>query len=120
MHTSSATRNLEVSFDALIEPLQRIGYLSVVEAHAEGIRTAGSGFGMTGRLIAAIDCSGAGEQALGCVHTVVEDPHEYVAGIGLDNLEAAGPPERFADGRPASVAQHPWRRASIKGRRRQV
>jgi adenosine deaminase len=53
-------------------------------------------FGMTGRLIAGIDRSGSGEDALERVRTVVDHPHEYVAGIGLDNLETAGPPERFA------------------------
>jgi adenosine deaminase len=31
------------------------------------------------------------------VRQVVDSPHEYVAGIGLDNLETAGPPERFAE-----------------------
>jgi adenosine deaminase len=28
---------------------------------------------------------------------VVDNPDDYVVGIGLDNLETAGPPERFAD-----------------------
>jgi adenosine deaminase len=50
---------------------------------------------MTGRLIAGIDRSGSAQDALDRVRTVVDHPHEYVAGIGLDNLETAGPPERF-------------------------
>lgn len=96
-HRTSATRHLEVSFDAVPEHLASLGYLGSVEAYAEGIRMAERDFGMTGRLIAAIDRSGSGEDALERVRTVVDHPHEYVAGIGLDNLETAGPPERFAD-----------------------
>ena len=95
-HRTSATRHLEVSFDAVPEHLASLGYLGSVEAYAEGIRLAERDFGMTGRLIAAIDRSGSGEDALERVRTVVDQPHEYVAGIGLDNLETAGPPERFA------------------------
>lgn len=95
-HRTSATRHLEVSFDAVPEHLASLGYLGSVEAYAEGIRMAERDFGMSGRLIAAIDRSGSGEDALERVRTVVDHPHEYVAGIGLDNLETAGPPERFA------------------------
>ena len=95
-HRTSSTRHLEVSFDSVPEHLASLGYLGSVEAYAEGIRMAERDFGMTGRLIAAIDRSGSGEDALARVRTVVDHPHEYVAGIGLDNLETAGPPERFA------------------------
>lgn len=95
-HRTSNTLHLELSFDALTEQQQKMGYATVVEAYAEGIRMAERDFGMTGRLIAAVDRSRSGEEALEWVRTVVEHPHEYVAGIGLDNLETAGPPERFA------------------------
>src|SRR5699024_3550524 len=94
---AAGTWHLEVSFDAIPEHLTDLGYPGWVEAHAEGIRRAERDFGMTGRLLAAIDRSGSGEAALEWVRTVVENPHEYVAGIGLDNLETAGPPERFAE-----------------------
>ncbi|MFD1719669.1 adenosine deaminase family protein [Georgenia deserti] len=92
----SNTAHLEVSFDSVPEHL-RFGYREQVEALVAGVRAAERDFGMTGRLIAAIDRSGTGEQALARVRKVVEHPHEYVAGIGLDNLETKGPPERFAD-----------------------
>jgi adenosine deaminase len=95
-HRTSATRHLELSFDALTEQQEKLGYASVVEAYAEGIRMAERDFGMTGRLIAAVDRSRTGDEALAWVRTVVDHPHDYVAGIGLDNLETAGPPERFA------------------------
>jgi adenosine deaminase len=94
-HRTSATRHLELFFDAVPEHLAALGYTGSVEAYAEGIRMAERDFGMTGRLIAGIDRSGSAQDALDRVRTVVDHPHEYVAGIGLDNLETAGPPERF-------------------------
>lgn len=94
-HRTSATRHLELFFDAVPEHLAKLGYTGSVEAYAEGIRMAERDFGMTGRMIAGIDRSGSAQDALDRVRTVVDHPHEYVAGIGLDNLETVGPPERF-------------------------
>ena len=94
---SSSTRHLELFFDEVPPHLAGLGYRGSVEAYAEGIRMAERDFGMTGRMIQGIDRSQTGEHALEVVRQVVDNPHEYVAGIGLDNLETAGPPERFAD-----------------------
>ncbi len=96
-HRSSGTRHLELFFDAVPPHLESLGYAGSVEAYAEGIRMAERDFGMTGRMIQGIDRSQSGEHALALVQQVVDHPHEYVAGIGLDNLETAGPPERFVD-----------------------
>ncbi|WP_425827341.1 adenosine deaminase family protein [Streptomyces fractus] len=96
-HHTSSVRHLEVSFDRVPSHLSSLGYRGAVEAYAEGIRLAERDFGMSGRLIAAVDRSTTAEQALAWVREVVDHPHEYVAGIGLDNLETAGPPERFKD-----------------------
>ncbi|WP_367733760.1 adenosine deaminase family protein [Microbacterium sp. LMI1-1-1.1] len=93
----SGTRHLELFFDSVPEHLAGLGYRGSVEAYADGIRLAERDFGMTGRMIAGIDRSRSGEEALALVREVVDNPHEYVAGIGLDNLETAGPPERFVD-----------------------
>ena len=89
--------HLEVSIDEPRGRLARLGYPALVEAYAEGIRRAERDFGMSGRLLAAIDRSHSGDEALAWVRTVVAHPHEYLAGIGLDNLETVGPPERFVD-----------------------
>lgn len=115
-HRTSSTRHLELFFDDIPEHLRGLGYAGVVEAYAEGIRLAERDFGMTGRMIKGIDRSKSGEEALAGVREVVDHPHEYVAGIGLDNLETAGPPERFADayrlagevglGRTAHASEH--------------
>lgn len=96
-HRLSGTRHLELFFDALPPHLASLGYRGAVEAYAEGIRMAERDFGMTGRMIQGIDRSRSGDEALAVVRRVVDNPHEYVAGIGLDNLETAGPPERFID-----------------------
>lgn len=96
-HHASATRHLELFFDAVPPHLASLGYTGSVEAYAEGIRLAERDFGMTGLMIQGIDRSRSGEHALELVRQVVDHPHEYVAGIGLDNLETSGPPERFVD-----------------------
>lgn len=96
-HRTSGTRHLELFFDALPPHLESLGYRGAVEAYADGIRLAERDFGMTGLMIQGIDRSRSGEEALEVVRRVVENPHELVAGIGLDNLETAGPPERFAE-----------------------
>lgn len=96
-HRRSGTRHLELFFDDVPEHLSSLGYRGSVEAYAEGIRLAERDFGMTGRMIKGIDRSKSGEEALAGVRQVVDNPNEYVVGIGLDNLETAGPPERFAD-----------------------
>jgi adenosine deaminase len=93
----SGTRHLELFFDHLPPHLAALGYRGAVEAYADGIRMAERDFGMTGRMIAGIDRSKSGEHALHLVQQIVDNPHEYVVGIGLDNLETAGPPERFID-----------------------
>nr|BFF14458.1 adenosine deaminase [Microbacterium flavescens] len=96
-HRTSATRHLELFFDAVPPHLASLGYAGSVEAYAEGIRLAERDFGMTGLMIQGIDRSRSGEHALELVRQVVDNQHEYVAGIGLDNLETSGPPERFVD-----------------------
>ena len=93
----SGTRHLELFFDHLPPHLEKLGYTGAVEAYADGIRMAERDFGMTGRMIAGIDRSKSGEHALHLVQQIVDNPHDYVVGIGLDNLETAGPPERFVD-----------------------
>jgi adenosine deaminase len=96
-HFTSNTRHLELFFDGVPAHMESLGYRGSVEAYADGIRMAERDFGMTGRMIAGIDRSRSAEEALALVQQVVDNEHEYVAGIGLDNLETAGPPERFVD-----------------------
>ncbi|MGO1948141.1 MAG: adenosine deaminase family protein [Mycobacteriaceae bacterium] len=115
-HELSNTVHLELFFDDVPEHLTHLGLAGSMEAYAEGIRQAEHDFGMTGRMIKGIDRSCSGQHALDQVRQVVDTPHEYLAGIGLDNLETAGPPERFEDayrlagqaglGRTAHASEH--------------
>ncbi|WP_049568633.1 adenosine deaminase family protein [Streptomyces sp. SBT349] len=92
-----ATRHLELHIDDVPPHLASLGFHGLVDACVDGIRLAERDFGMTGRLIASIDRSRSAAEALAFVRTVVDRPNDYLAGIGLANLELAGPPERFAD-----------------------
>jgi len=94
-HRTSNTRHLELFIDDVPPNLTELGYAGCVEAYAEGIRRAEREFGMSGRLIVGIDRSQDGAYAVRRVQQILNAPHEYVVGIGLDNLETAGPPERF-------------------------
>lgn len=96
-HSSSSVRHLELFIDAVPDHLRHLGHAGTVAAYAEGIRMAERAFGMTGRLIQGIDRSRSGEHAVSVVRELIDAPHDYLVGIGLDNLETAGPPERFAE-----------------------
>ncbi|WP_324650102.1 hypothetical protein [Georgenia sp. H159] len=95
--TLSNTRHLELFFDPVADTGTEFGYAETVDAYIAGIQAAERDFGMTARLVAGIDRSQSGEAAVERVRTVVDNPRAYVIGIGLDNLETAGPPERFVD-----------------------
>jgi adenosine deaminase len=79
------------------EDYWRLSYAEVQAAYVAGVQRAEREVGMTGRLIQAIDRSKSAEDAVKAVRQAVDHPHEYLVGIGLDNLETAGPPERFVD-----------------------
>lgn len=96
-HHTSNTRHLELFIDDVPPNLTSLGYSGVVEAYVEGIKLAERDFGMTGRLIVGIDRSKDSEYATNRVRQILAAPNEYVVGIGLDNLETVGPPERFAE-----------------------
>ncbi|WP_326596382.1 adenosine deaminase family protein [Streptomyces sp. NBC_01803] len=93
----SATRHVELHIDDVPPQLASLGFHGLVDACVDGIKLAERDFGMTGRLIASIDRSRDAEEALAFVRKVADRPNDYLAGIGLVNLELAGPPERFAD-----------------------
>jgi len=96
-HTKSATRYAELFIDPVDRQVWPFGYAAVLDAYIEGMRAAESDFGIRSRLIAAIDRSRSGADALAVVEEVVANRRDEVVGIGLDNLETAGPPERFVD-----------------------
>ena len=78
----------------------QVGGLPYAQALAgirRAIADARSDFGISGRLIAAIDREASPEAALEMVQWVVAQPCEEVVGIGIDYRENDRPPELFAD-----------------------
>ena len=77
-----------------------IAYRDGVAAIAEAMREAEREFGITSRLIAAVDREGTPREALQMVQWVVEHRHAnegVVAGIGIDYRETDRPPELFTE-----------------------
>jgi adenosine deaminase len=96
-HRASNTRHLELFIDDVPPRMPELGYAGAVAAYVEGIQAAERDFGMSGRLVVGIDRSKDGAYAVARVQQILDAPSPYVVGIGLDNLETAGPPERFAE-----------------------
>lgn len=90
----SNTIHTELFFDQ-VPAENELGYAAMVEALVDGLKRAEVTFGVTARLIAGLDRSNSPERVLARVRTVVDNPHSYVVGIGLDNLETLGPPAGF-------------------------
>lgn len=91
----SNTRYVELFIDPVTTDVWPFDYPQVVDAYIDGVRAAEADCGVRSRLIAAIDRSRPGDEALACVQQVIDHRRDQVVGIGLDNLETAGPPERF-------------------------
>lgn len=94
--TKSNTRHIEYFMDPASE-YPELGYARVVDAYIRGLEGAQEDYGITARLIAGIDRSRTGADAVAQVEEIVANPRDRVVGIGLDNLETAGPPERFVE-----------------------
>jgi adenosine deaminase len=95
--TRSTTRHIEFFINPPHRRKGGLGYAQVVDAYTAGLREAEDNFAMSARLIVGIDRSRPGIEALARVQEMVANPREYVIGIGLNNLETAGPPEQFVD-----------------------
>jgi adenosine deaminase len=93
--TKSNTRYAELFVDPVAGGVWPFSYPQVVDAYLDGMRAAEADHGIRSRLIAAIDRSRPGSEAVAVVQQVIEHRRDEVVGIGLDNLETAGPPERF-------------------------
>jgi adenosine deaminase len=74
-----------------------IPYADGLAAIRRAIRHAETAFGITGRLIPAIDREGTPAEALEMVRWVVAAPCDEVVGIGIDYRETDRPPELFAE-----------------------
>ena len=93
----SNVRHLELHFEVGAYLARGIGYRTIADGLTDGLDAATSELGTSARLIAGIDRSKSGAWGTAVVQEVVDYPTSYVVGVGLDNLETAGPPEQFAD-----------------------
>jgi adenosine deaminase len=96
-YRDSGTVHLELQVELGAYLRRGVAYADVVDGLGEGLVAARAETGTSALLIAAIDRSRSAAEALQVVQEVVDHPRDHVVGIGLDNLETAGPPERFAD-----------------------
>ncbi|MGO4389900.1 adenosine deaminase [Variovorax sp. M-6] len=85
-----------------------IGYRKAQDAIVNAIHDAQREFGITGRLIAAIDREASPEAAVEMVQWVAQNRCEEVIGIGIDYREVDRPPELFVE------AYRDARRAGLK------
>jgi len=93
----SNVRHLELHVEVGAYLQRGISYRTIADGLAQGLEAAAREFGTTARLIAGIDRSKSAALATAVVQEVVDYPTPHVVGIGLDNLETAGPPEQFID-----------------------
>lgn len=93
----SNVRHLELHVEVGAYVARGIGYRTIADGLADGLDAATTEFGTSAALIAGIDRSKSGTWATAVVQEVVDYPTRHLVGVGLDNLETAGPPAQFAD-----------------------
>jgi adenosine deaminase len=111
---ASHTLHLELQVEVGAYLRRGLAYRDVVDGLAEGLLAARVETGTSALLIAAIDRSRSAAEAVDVVREVVAQPRDVLVGVGLDNLETAGPPERFAEAF-ALAARHGLRRTAHAG-----
>jgi adenosine deaminase len=89
-------RHREMSFNPTLPPFTAMSYTAAVDGIVDGLRAAEADFGVSSRLIAAINRGDTPEVALEMVEQVLASPRDEVIGLGLDGAEAPDPPEKFA------------------------
>ncbi len=115
------TRYHELAFSPSVHFGHGVRYRTMADGLVEGIRAAGTDYGVRASAIVAVDREDTGDVARAMLEEVVAYPREEIVGVGLDYEETAGPPEQFADAfvlakrrglhRTAHAAEHdPWAR----------
>lgn len=91
-------RYREMFFEPTLYGAHGTGYRTLVDGLIDGLRAAERDFGIPCRLIAGINRADSPTAARELVEQMLAEPREEVIGIGLENFELAGPPERFVEG----------------------
>ncbi len=92
----SNTRHLELHVEVGAFRRRGMSYPDVIDGLIEGLTAASSELDISSGLIVGIDRSRPAGEAGEIIEDVIAHPRDAVVGVGLDNLETAGPPERFA------------------------
>lgn len=87
----------EIFIQTSMHLLAGVPYEVVIAGYEEGVRRAEREFGIEVRLIEGINRELPPYNALDAVRKLVARKPDRIIGIGLENLEAAGPPEFFVD-----------------------
>ncbi|MBM3503863.1 MAG: hypothetical protein FJX65_08310 [Alphaproteobacteria bacterium] len=93
----SNVRYLELFYDPTTFFPQGVSFATITDGLIEGFRAAERAYGIRSRLIAAINRAESAALARELLEIVIAERRDEILGIGLDNLETAGPPEKFAE-----------------------
>ncbi|GBQ25716.1 adenosine deaminase [Gluconacetobacter sacchari DSM 12717] len=96
-HRKGNLRYAEFFFSPNYHYPHGVCYETMVDGFVDGLRRAKEEFGITGRLIPAINRELGAEVAMAMVRDVLTHRREEVIGIGMDCAEFKGPPELFRD-----------------------
>jgi adenosine deaminase len=92
---SSNVRHCEMFFEPTLYFGHGVRYATIAEGVAEGARAAARDFGIGARMIAGINRAQPPALAEELVDAVIAHRRDEIVGIGLEDYELAGPPERF-------------------------
>lgn len=90
-------RYREMFFEPTLYAAYGTGYRAIVDGLVEGVRAAERDFGIPCRLIAGINRADSAQAATDLVKAMIANARPEVIGIGLENFELAGPPEKFVE-----------------------
>ena len=93
----SNVRYCEMFFEPTLFMADGVPYAEIVDGLIEGIRSAKAEFGVVCRLIAGINRAQPPSVAVELVERMLATSRPDVIGIGLEDYELSGPPEKFAE-----------------------
>ncbi len=94
--TKSNVRHCEMFFEPTLYFEHGVRYATIAEGVAAGARAAARDFGIGAFMIAGINRAQPPALAEELVDAVIAHRRDEIIGIGLEDYELAGPPERFA------------------------
>ena len=94
---ASNVRYCEMFFEPTLYFEYGVTYRTIVDGLVAGLRDAQRDFGVVGRMIAGINHAQPQSNAIELLDFMLAERRDEVIGIGLEDYELAGPPEKFVD-----------------------